>query len=253
MKTVIGILNYNNEKLTNRLVENLHTIANKTNKNIIVFDNGSEPNQISKYTTHRIETNCRMTCGFNHIIDIINQEHNDYDYIWFFTNDCFFNTTNDPIEDMVEKFNKIDNLGILHPALSHAVNVCYDVKKDKNKTGVKIVCDYDFVCPMFSKKAMNAIGNVFNKDLNLGWGLDYESSYLVRKQGLLVGINHNLEIMHNTSSTYDMGLDNMFSNRDLFYTSAGKEMYDVFNKKYGLNWHYKFTSQNIERVGTWYE
>lgn len=252
-KPVLGILSYNNPIFTDRLVENIQSSFDASKYNMIVLDNGSDGDKISKYTTHKITTNCRMTCGFNKIIDIANEFYK-YDHIWFFTNDCYFvkNTNGDILNNMLNKFSTIKNLGILHPCLSKEVIVCYDVK-EKNKSGVEIVCNYDFVCPMFSKQALDSIGGKFDKNLYLGWGIDYESSFLVRKNNLLVGINHDIVVMHNTSATYDMKLDNKFKDRNAFYDSAGTEMRSVFNNKYGYNWFQIFTTNYTNNIGEWHE
>jgi hypothetical protein len=153
---------------------------------------------------------------------------------------------------MLNKFSKITELGILHPSLFSEVKVCYDVKNVGRK-GVNIVNEYDFVCPMFSKKAIESIGGRFNDDFFYGWGIDHESSFLVRKNNLLVGINHDIIVNHNTSTTYDTGLDNLFKNRDEYYNSAGTEMKKVLSEKYGVNWHYLFKTNYNTNLGMWYE
>jgi glycosyltransferase involved in cell wall biosynthesis len=248
MKTTIGILSFNNPNYTDRLVENINKLI-KINYQLIVFDNGSDKDKISKYTTHRCDDNVRMTGGFNNII----KSANEFDYIWFFTNDCYFVTEDvDPLENMLEKFIKYNDIGILHPSLDQKVNVCYDIKNTKS-SGVKIVSEYDFVCPMFSKKALEYCGGNFNNNLICGWGIDYETSFLVRSNNLKVAINHDLIVMHNTSATYDQGLDCTYSDRNKFYDAAFKEMYSVLDQKYGVGWSYKFKSMYREKVGEWYE
>jgi hypothetical protein len=137
-----------------------------------------------------------------------------------------------------EKFlEKYPSIGILHPSESAEVIVEYDVHNDPTIKGVKIVEQFDFVCPLFTKRAIEAIGGKFNIKLYQGWGLDWESSYLVRKANLEVGINHCVVIGHNTSATYDRGLDKMHPNRSSYYNSALREMHNVFIDTYGVNWH----------------
>lgn len=249
MKTTIGILNYNNPAFTDRLVENLNAII-KHSHTMIVYDNGSDEDKISKYTTHRSDINSRMTGGLNQIIKIAN---GDYDYIWFFTNDCYFTTTDrDPLKNMLQKMEKYTDIGILHPSMHQNVNVCYDIKNN-NRKGVKIVSEYDFVCPLFTKKALDMCGGIFNTSLVCGWGLDYETSFLIRSNGMKIAINHDLVVMHNTSATYDQGLDSLYRNRNEFYDSACTEMYKVLNDKYGNGWNIKFKNNFNDKVGEWYE
>lgn len=249
MKTVGLILSYNNPKMTDRLVENIRSVF-RSNFDFIVVDNGSDKDKISKYTTHFIDKNVRMTGGFNAGIEMIKNDYSDYDAIWFFTNDCFFYDDGKcPLENSEYFLNKYSEIGILHPAESNEVEVCYDVKYDKTIGGVKIVTEYDIVCPIFTRKAIEAMGGNFNKRLFQGWGSDHESSYLVRKAGLLVGINHQIRVGHNTSSTYDAGLDKLHPNRQSYYNAAMSEMYQVLNEMYGNNWHNLFSTSFTQRKG----
>lgn len=249
MRTVGIILSYNNPSMTDRLVENIKENVKKK-FDYIVLDNGSDEDKVSKYTTHKIEKNCRMTRGFNEGISIIEKEYPDYDNIWFFTNDCFF-VSNDscPLESCENFLERYPSIGIIHPSESRNVEVCYDVYHNESIKGVKIVTEYDIVCPIFTRKAVEAIGGKFNHDLYQGWGLDHETSYLVRKAGMEVAINHLCVIDHNTSSTYDNGLDNLHPNRNSYYNAAMQEMYQVFGKKYGPNWHRMFNSEYNRNKG----
>ena len=240
MKTVFFVLSYNNTLMTDRLVENLQRVV-EGEFSLVVLDNGSDEDKISTYTTHRIEKNVRMTGGFNEGIKIVKREYPDYDNIWFFTNDCFFVENGVcPLKSSEKFLKKHPKIGILHPSESSEVKVIYDVHHDAKIKGVKLVTEYDIVCPIFTKEAIEAMGGEFNPRLYQGWGLDHESSFLVRKAGLDVGINHEIIVGHNTSSTYDRGLDKLHPNRDSYYSAAMTEMYIVFNEMYGINWHQKF-------------
>lgn len=249
MKTIGAILSYNNPEMTNRLVENIKATF-KQDFTFIVFDNGSDKDRVSEYTTHRIEENCRMTGGFNHCIKIIEEEQPDYDNIWFFTNDCYFNETEIcPLESAEALLKKYPQIGILHPAESAEVEVCYDVHHDPSIRGAKVVLEYDIVCPIFTKPAIEAIGGQFNPRLYQGWGLDHESSYLIRRAGKIVAINHMSVVGHNTSSTYDKGLDNLHPNRESYYGAAMNEMYQVFIDLYGNHWNMFFKSFFTQQNG----
>jgi len=252
MQTIGLILSYNNPSMTDRLVENIKDKF-KIPFNYIVLDNGSDKDKISKYSTHFLDINVRMTRGFNEGIKIIEREFPEYDNIWFFTNDCYFVSDNCPLSSSETFLIKYPEIGILHPSLHNEVNVCYDIKNDLNiAPHSKCVIEYDIVCPIFTRNAIIKMGGMFNYDLFQGWGIDYESSYLVRKAGLKVCINHGLLVNHNTSSTYDKGLDSLHKNRDSYYSAALQEMHFVLGRKYG-NWHNIFTNTYIENKGKIYE
>jgi hypothetical protein len=56
MKTLVAILQYNTYELTDSLYENLKPYE-KDIYDLIVVDNGSNSDKISKYTTHALEQN----------------------------------------------------------------------------------------------------------------------------------------------------------------------------------------------------
>jgi len=253
MKTTICILSYNNPSMTDRLFDNLNSTIS-TSHNMVVYDNGSDADKISKHTTHRGLTNCRMVGGFNEIIKIVNNEYTDSEYFWFFTNDCYFVTKEvDVLDNMLKKFNKYPDIGILHPSLHQDVSCEFSGVKNTKTSGLQIVNMYDFVCPMISKKCLDSVGKEFNKDFYVGWGVDWETSYLARSKGFKVAINNELIVMHNTSTTYDNHLDSIYPDRNSYYNSALKDMYSVLIGKYGSDWHNKFCSEYSDKVGEWYE
>lgn len=253
MKTIGLILSYNAPTITDRLVDSIRSVV-KTEFPLVVLDNGSDKDKISKYATHFILKNCRMTRGFNHGLREVESLYPDYDNVWLFTSDCYFdNSAVCPVQSTHAYLNKYPRIGILHPSLHDSVKVCYDVKNDGATKGLKIVSEYDFVCPLFTRKALDAIGGQFNKDLYQGWGIDFESSFMVRASGMRVAINHDIIVKHDTSWTYDHGLDAEHGNRDAYYGAAGLEMRQVFTDKYGANWHFIFTHNHNEEVGQQYE
>lgn len=249
MKTVAVILSYNNPSMTDRIVENMKSVIQGIMPTI-VLDNGSDEDKISKYTTHRVSENTRMTGGFNKAIEIVEYEHPDYDNIWLFTNDCYFIPSDIcPLESSEALLKKYPIIGILHPSEDSSVEVCYDVHHDPSISGAKVVIDYDIVCPIFTRLAIQAIGGQFNPRLRQGWGLDHESSFMVRKNGLLVAINHKAVIGHNTSSTYDKGLDNLHPNRESYYSAAMQEMHQVLGEQYGFQWPILFKTSHTQQQG----
>lgn len=249
MKTCAAVLSYNAPEATDKLLESIKNTFSRTIPTT-VLDNGSLTDKISKHTTHRIEKNIRMTRGFNLALSILKKEYEDYDNFWLFTNDCYF-MPNDlcPLTSCEKYIKKYPDIGILHPSESASVEVCFDVKNNPEIKGVKLVVEYDFVCPIFTKKCLNLLDWRFSDDLYLGWGLDYESSFIARKNGLSVGINHEIVIGHNTSYTYDNNLDELYKNRNSFYFEAKSQMKEYFNKKYGASWHNLFSTTYAESYG----
>jgi hypothetical protein len=237
---VIGILNYNMPEITNNLVNQIKKLV-KIDYKLIVLDNGSEKNKISKYTTDRKEINTRLTGGMNNILEI-SKKHNP-DYVWLCTNDIKLEYEIDIFDDMINKMKKDKNLGILHPSLIEPVkNYAYQwmIKKCNEKGYTKNHYTYDIIAPIFSKEALNIIDWKFDNKFIYGWGLDYESAYQIRKNGLSIGIDFDVLLSHQTSITYDSGNDIEFKNRQEYYKKAGENMNKVLIEKYGENWNELF-------------
>lgn len=246
MKIVAIVLSYNVPEVTDRLVENLRSLCRDLD--IVVYDNGSDEDKLSKYTTHRSLRNSRMTRGFNSALFVAGHDYPDHAK-WLFTSDCYFITQANPVANSLKWLEKYPDIGILHPSEDACVHCCWDVHNQGQ--GLKLGWMYDFVCPLFTPAAMDVLQWRFDHDLYHGWGLDFESSYLVRQAGMKVAINHDLIVMHETSTTYDRGRDSQYANRKAFYDAALQEMRGVFTKKYGPDWEARFQREFTDGVGTW--
>ncbi len=249
MQIVGAILSYNVPEVTDRLFLNLRAVS-CSYWPIIVLDNGSDPGRVSQYTTDHIQQNCRMTGGFNRALQLV-RERFDADAVWLFTNDCFFTRRVCPLANMTAWMQQYPEIGILHPALHPDVQVCYDIKHSGAESGLRVTNMFDFVCPLFTRKALDAINWQFDSRLYYGWGLDFESSYLVRRAGLRVAINYDLIVNHETSTTYDRSCDAECRTRRHFYSRARREMRTVFTDKYGSNWQSQFLHEHTEDCGAW--
>ena len=85
MKTLVAILQYNTYELTDSLYENLKPYE-KDIYDLIVVDNGSNSDKISKYTTHALEQNVFYGGGVSVILDLF-LESPQYDSVIILNND----------------------------------------------------------------------------------------------------------------------------------------------------------------------
>lgn len=249
---VVGIiLSYNVPEVTDRLYENLlERIQGRFP--LVVFDNGSDEGKLSQYTTHCTYKNSRMTGGFNSALQVARflDDGREPDAVWFFTNDCYFVTDTDPLANAITRLQQYPDIGILHPAADRRVKCCFDVHRERPQ-GVKIVSMYDFVCPLFTRRALELLHWRLNPELKLGWGIDFETSYLIRSAGMKVARNDDVATMHETSTTYDRGRDATYGDRTAFYGAALAEMRAVLSRKYGPDWEPRFYREFQEDVDTW--
>lgn len=238
-KVTCCILSYNLPEATDRLYNNFKEKVKKTNCELIVFDNGSDPDKISKYTTHRINKNLKMTGGLNECLKIC-KKNNSY-YVWLMVNDILIKTE-EPIENMIEIIENNSNIGIVHPALTQDTVTAYDFLKYNPNEQIRFKESHmvDTICPFYTKEALDAFNWCFNPELKYGWGIDYESCYAVRKKGMKVVIDYKTQIYHFLSELYKNKRDKEFKNEMEFYQKANMNFHTYFIKKYGPNWKEKF-------------
>lgn len=239
MKVIVAILNYNMPMITDNLYCQLKNLI-KLPVEFIVMDNGSDTDKIAISTTNRIEKNTRLTGGLNKILEIV--KNKDVDYIWLCTNDISIRTKIDPIESMINKFKNDQTLGIVHPSLkkepvkNYAYPwMCKDIVNMKDGYTTDHIT-YDIICPFFKKEVLKLLDWKFDKRFEYGWGIDYDSAYLCRKNNYKIAVDFDIEIEHKTSITYDSGNDKEFKNRQEYYKKAGENMNKVMVEKYGINW-----------------
>ncbi len=242
MRLVAWILSYNLPALTDKLFDQLSKLHDFTveGEHLCVLDNGSKPDLISKHTTHRLEENRRLTGGWNECIRLAKEMKADH--IWLLSNDIEFVTNVDPVESIFRKIGMDQKIGCVHPSLVRPItNYAYpwmikipdQPEKEGIENNVKMV---DFIAPFFRAKALKDIGWYFDPAFKLGWGIDWETTYLLRKQGYTIGIDFDSTILHQTSVVYDGGLDLLFTNRKQYYNAAHEEMHRVMLQKYGPEW-----------------
>ena len=70
MKTLVTILNHNLPEYTDYLYDNLSPYQSNI-YDLIVIDNGSLSEKMSKYTTYTLENNCSMGGGFNAAMQLV--------------------------------------------------------------------------------------------------------------------------------------------------------------------------------------
>ena len=150
----IAILAFNNHQIT---INNIEMLINDGNKNILLFDNGSEPSfkdfaKQNKLIYHRESKNIFVNSGWNKIFEMVNTK-----YLTLLNNDCFI-LSNNYFEEILKHMEK--NQIIL--------SSCKTINKKK----------ISFKSIAFYKKYYN-----FFKSNRLNW------REKVRRQGWLMTIN----------------------------------------------------------------
>lgn len=230
----ICILNYNNPAYTDNLYAQIKQIV-KVPATIHVVDNGSKNDLVSKHTSFRIENNARIPGGLNKCLEL----SKGAEFVWLLSNDIVFESTIDPCMSMVDKLLRNPTIGCIHPSLRRIPDrhfFEFMVKTDE-KTGITKGHKFaEFVCPMYTKAALDANKWEFDTRFKHGWGLDYDSCFLLRQVGLDVAIDFDVVVKHFGART-DV-LTGEFKDINDHKNAAMTNMYEVLAAKYG-NWQQK--------------
>lgn len=230
------ILNYNFPEITDNLVENIKEKNKNFKYNLVVFDNGSDEDKISKYTTHRVEINERMIGGFNYCLQIAKEMKSDF--VCLMTNDIYF-MTDEPFNSLYQKLKNDDTIGVIHPAITNETVTMMDFMKIKTKpenSDIKFHYFVDIMAPVYRKEALDLINWKFDTIFEYGWGIDIDSCHIFRQGGYKCAVDFNCVIHHMLAQTYLNKRDKEFKNYDTFKTVALENMFNAFTKKYGPNW-----------------
>lgn len=237
MKITACILSYNLPEATDELVENMKKMISKPPYDLVVFDNGSDPDKISKYTTHRIEKNKRLVGGFNECFKIA--KDNKSDYVWTLVNDIYFKTP-EPLFSLFSKISSNPKIGIIHPAIAKDSFSFLDWMKEERRprhTNIAQVPVIDHICHFYRKEALDVIGWQYDPAFYYGWGVDWDICYRIKKAGFKLMIDFDSIVFHKVSEVYKKGRDKEFKDEKQYYAAARRESNEVLIRKYGRNWH----------------
>jgi hypothetical protein len=92
----------------------------------------------------------------------------------------------------------------------------------------------EFVCPLFSREIIDK--NILDNRYFYGWGLDYETPYLIHKNLKRVYISNEVGITHYAGTTTRIGADRDFKNLEDQFKSSRDNMMEVLIEKWGPQW-----------------
>jgi GT2 family glycosyltransferase len=179
---LLSTLNYNQPELTDNLVEQLKRDNTFSQHELMVVDNGSTK-ELAKSTTHKLPENIFFGGGLNVIMDYFLST--DQDYLVLFNNDLIFHGPR-LIENMLSEI-KQSNLDLYSPSITNSSKDQCHWKQMWNwgTQSVRKVDFIDFMCPIFSRKFIEAIKQ-FPNELFLGWGPDFYAGIFAQENGFKI-------------------------------------------------------------------
>lgn len=197
-KSLVAILNHNLPEYTDHVFDILN--ENKDNTyDIAVIDNGSEPGNRSRNTTHQIEKNGYFGGGINYAFHLV-LDNKKYDSLLFLNNDIVFHGQNFVRTLRDALFNE-----------GHAIVSPVVLQPERNQPYWKMMHNWgsketrrvrwaDFQAPMISRKLIEKI-NQFPDELFYGYGQDILAGLICEDEGWTVGVCDYLSIIHYRSLT----------------------------------------------------
>ncbi len=250
---VAAVLSYKMAERTDKTVEQLIARGFTHGADLFVYENRAEPDgwdrdPDSKYVNHWTGANLRMTGGFNYICDHL-AKLGDHLGVWLCTND--FDIQQAP-PDLPEYFEYLltskPDIGWAHPAKMPVKGYAYPWMDPRGSTEPRPTWMTDFICPLLRWSELERIREShhgrqywFDPAFYRGWGIDYETCYLLRQAGRQVVVDDNIIISHEASETYRTG--QAPESQQEFYDKALVEMRRRLAEKYGANWLEKFQKE----------
>ena len=184
-KTAVIILNCNLPDYTDMLYESLKPYE-RNDYDLMVFDNGSTPEGMSKYTTYRSEVNGFFGGGFEAARQIVLTDER-YDSLLFMNNDLtvhpynfvralrneMFDPTGNIVFDVVSPcFYNVEANGQCHWKTVH----CF------GNESIRTVPYVDFQSPLISRRLLSEIGPI-HPTLMMGFGIDFHLALFCKDRG----------------------------------------------------------------------
>jgi GT2 family glycosyltransferase len=249
-KTLAVILHYNTPEITDRLYEQLKPFEND-DYDLVVLDNGSSTEGISKYTTYRCDSNVYFGGGLNLAMNLI-LENSQYDSLLFLNSDLIihgYRFVKTLRKEMFEILRTDTPYKIISPSvIQPEKNQCFwPTMHNWSANVVRDVPWIDFQCPLIHRDLIEEI-NQFDTDLIFGWGNDVYSGVICTEKGWRMGVVDWCSVIHLSNETVRQNANNPIIKNYNVYAEQGmvkffnkidkiKELIDLRNR--ALNYRYE--------------
>lgn len=242
MKTAAIILNHNLPDYTDMLYESLKPYE-RDDYDLMVFDNGSPKEGVSKYTSYRSEENGYFGGGFHAAMEIVLADE-QYDSMLFLNNDLTVHPYNFVKVLREEMFSARipqlstgdENFDVVSPTFYNVEpkGQCHwKTMHNYGKKDTRQVPFIDFQCPLISKRLLKEVGRI-HPSLSMGFGIDFLFALTCQDKDWKMGVVDRLSVLHHNSLTVKKGVAGI--NIQQYCQKAEAGQYEFFHnviKRYG--------------------
>lgn len=196
-KSLIVILHYNTVEYTDTIYNILKPYEND-DYDLLVFDNGSDPDKISKYTTHKIEENCYFGGGYDLVMNYM-LEHTEYDSMMMMSSDIICHGKGFIKNLRRELFSQKD-LMVISPSITEpSLNQCFwPTMHCWGAKEIRMVPWVDFQCPVLKREFVEKVQGF---GIKYGWGNDVMTGIICEENNWKIGVCDYISAIHLGNAT----------------------------------------------------
>jgi GT2 family glycosyltransferase len=243
-KTFAAILHYNTVKYTDAVYEMLKPYE-RDDYDLVVIDNGSDKDKISKYTTYTIDTNIYFGGGLDKIMGFI-LDKPEYDSVVTISSDMILHGNNF-IRGLRKELFSDENLMVVAPCILHPEQTqCFwPAMHNWGSQTIRHVPWVDFQCSLLKRKLVEEIRQFGSK---FGWAQDIYTGIVCEKMGWKIGVCDWIPAIHFSSATIKehpedpiISQYNELANQEMLQYFKDRNLWDKFvqNRIKGYNYTYE--------------
>lgn len=225
MKTLVVILQYNTHELTDSLYQTLKPYEEDI-YDLVVIDNGSDKDKISKYATYALEVNGYYGGGLNAALGLL-MESTQYDSVMVLNNDILCHGK-DYVKTLRQEMFDNDFM-IISPCVLEPHTGEQTLWKPMRPwhTGLTRLAPFiDYQAPLLRREFVEKV-YPFNDKLKYGWGQDHLSGIVCEQNNWKIGVCDKVPIIHLISQTIEQNLGTLSNVNSL----AERNMFEYFQQE----------------------
>lgn len=246
-RIALVLTNYNMPEATDAIIQ--HVIDNvKWPVDLFVVDNASDIAQPSEWSVMCLPNNVQTTRGWDagfRLSDIIADSRGEpYLAYWvMITSLKFFADGVDVLAPMAELLKDNSQAVGVHASLDDKSTTAWNHLRNRGTHAPRRTWMLDNICTLWRADWFNSI-NRFDTRMTYAWGVDFDTSYLARKQGKELYVHDRVVVRKETDIGYRM--NRMGESAEERRENAGAQMDRILSDKYGEDWNWKMREQYVE-------